>query len=213
MTLIKILVMKTNFTLIICLLIINSLSGQRCSQPLNLSVSNITATSASLHWTAGNVGGYPTNGYLVQYGIKGFTYGTGKTVLSPGLGITISGLSSNTAYDFYVRKRCLFPDFGTYYTYSQISGPKTFTTNKSSVKLFNLSGVRLHPNPTRDLLEISAADSINEIRIYSISGEEMYRKKINELYLKVDLSGFKAGLYIVHVYTGKGTGVYKIVKE
>lgn len=48
--------------------------------------------------------------YEVQYGAEGFTLGTGTTLTSTTNGITITGLTSSTSYDVYVRKICSVGD-------------------------------------------------------------------------------------------------------
>ena len=74
-----------------------------CPKPTNLTASNITTTSLDLNWvengTAGN--------WVVEYGLSGFTQGTGTAVQVQGTpGTTITGLSASTTYDFYVRADC-----------------------------------------------------------------------------------------------------------
>ena len=74
-----------------------------CPKPTNLTVSNLTTTSLDLNWvengTAGN--------WVVEYGLSGFTQGTGTAVQVQGTpGTTITGLSASTTYDFYVRADC-----------------------------------------------------------------------------------------------------------
>ncbi|MBK0404491.1 fibronectin type III domain-containing protein [Adhaeribacter sp. BT258] len=95
---------------------------QTCNAPTGLSATNITATSADLNFTASTTGAAGT--YTIEYGPSGFTPGTG-TVIS---GVTtsprnVSGLSPNTAYQFYVTKNC-----GGTVGNSTTTGPVAFTT-------------------------------------------------------------------------------------
>ncbi len=95
-----------------------------CAAATALAESTLTSTSATLTWTgAGN--------YIVEYGAAGFTPGTGATA---GVGGTIatstattpyvlSGLTSTTTYDVYVRQVCAVGGF-----YSANSTKDTFTT-------------------------------------------------------------------------------------
>ena len=73
-----------------------------CSIPTALSSSNLTTDSASLSWTE--------NGTAVQweisYGSAGFTPGTGTQVVANANPFNLTGLTSNTAYDWYVRAIC-----------------------------------------------------------------------------------------------------------
>ena len=97
-----------------------------CALPTNLSVGNLTTTSATLNFAAGS--GTPT-GYVVQYGPTGFnpaqpSSGTNAytTVNTTSLAVPVAGLSASTTYQFYVTKSC-----GGGQT-SQTAGPFTFRT-------------------------------------------------------------------------------------
>ena len=87
-----------------------------CPAPTTLTATNVTTSSADLGWTAS-----ATN-YDIEYGPAGFTQGTGTTVLAVSNPYTLSGLTSNTAYGYYVRGNCP----GS--LVSPWAGPKTFTT-------------------------------------------------------------------------------------
>lgn len=73
----------------------------------------------------------PTGSYVIEYGLTGFTPGTGASA-GGGTGIVntsasvngISGLQSNTTYDVYLRKQCP----GNPVTFSPNSAPVTVTT-------------------------------------------------------------------------------------
>jgi hypothetical protein len=95
-----------------------------CSTATGLAAATITSGGATLSWTG-------TGNYIVEYGAAGFTPGTGATA---GVGGTIasstastsyvlSGLTSNTIFDVYVRQVC--PSGGLY---SANSTKVTFTT-------------------------------------------------------------------------------------
>jgi hypothetical protein len=70
-----------------------------CSRPTGLSM---TPTNPTLSWT--NSTGTNTN-CEIQYGVQGFTLGTGTTVALTGYYYSFI-LNNNTAYDFYVRSYC-----------------------------------------------------------------------------------------------------------
>ena len=74
-----------------------------CPKPTGLTASNITTTSIDLSW---NENGSASN-WVVEYGLTGFTQGTGTTVQVQGTpGTTITGLNTSTTYDFYVQADC-----------------------------------------------------------------------------------------------------------
>lgn len=71
-----------------------------CPAPTNLSAANISADSVLLSW-GGNA-----STYRIQYGITGFTLGTGTQVTSTSDSFELTGLLPNTSYSFYVRSIC-----------------------------------------------------------------------------------------------------------
>jgi hypothetical protein len=89
-----------------------------CVPPTTLTATNLTATGASLGWT---VLGTET-AWDIEYGVSGFTQGTGTTVNATTNPYALSGLSANTAYQFYVRANCGGGSTSTW------AGPFTFTT-------------------------------------------------------------------------------------
>ena len=89
-----------------------------CPAPTNLGSFNITATSAQIYWTGSGSG----IGYTIEYGPSGFIPGTGLTIPSANDTATLSGLISNTSYDFYVQDSCGATLLST------VSGPSSFST-------------------------------------------------------------------------------------
>lgn len=90
-----------------------------CEKVTNVEAFNITDSSAFISFDL-NLSSVE---YEIEYGLSGFTVGSGTKVISNG-GIDIDGLSQNTAYDVYVRGLC-GDDFSEY---SEIL---TFTTQSS----------------------------------------------------------------------------------
>lgn len=99
-----------------------------CFAPLNPNVTALTAATADLSWTA-SAG---TTNFEVQYGAPGFTAGSG-TAAPPVTGATtttLSGLTANTNYEYYVRANCGSGSFSAW------SGPVAFKTSCAAVTSF-----------------------------------------------------------------------------
>lgn len=81
-----------------------SYTAPSCAPVTALTTSNLTSTSIDLSWT--------TNGtetiWNIEYGTSGFTLGTGTPVLDDDgtLGESLTLLTPNTAYEFYVQADC-----------------------------------------------------------------------------------------------------------
>jgi len=97
-----------------------------CLPPNTLNASAITTTSATLGWTAGGT----ETLWNLEWGIAGFTQGTGTMV--SGLtanSYNLSGLTASTSYSFYVQADC-----GG--TTSSWAGPFSFTTLCNNINTF-----------------------------------------------------------------------------
>ncbi|TNE28891.1 MAG: PKD domain-containing protein [Bacteroidetes bacterium] len=73
----------------------------QCPAPSGLTTTPVSVSAIQLSWTAG--GGVSTQ---IEYGPQGFSPGSGTLVNAPNNPFIVTGLSANTAYDFYVRDSC-----------------------------------------------------------------------------------------------------------
>ena len=87
-----------------------------CASPNGVETSLITENSAQVSFT-----GAGTN-YSIQYGVAGFTIGTGTIYNSISTPYVIAGINSETNYSFYIKKSCTSLDESLW------AGPFNFTT-------------------------------------------------------------------------------------
>lgn len=73
----------------------------QCPAPSGLTTLPVGVNSIQLSWTAGGGGSAQ-----IEYGPPGFSPGSGTMVNAPTNPFIVTGLSANTAYDFYVRDSC-----------------------------------------------------------------------------------------------------------
>ena len=78
-----------------------------CQSPFHLMASNLTATTAVLSWTERNT----ANEWQIEYGPHGFVLGTGTRIAVSANPYTLTGLSSSSSYDYYVRSACDVNEF------------------------------------------------------------------------------------------------------
>lgn len=95
-----------------------------CKEPVDLKLVKSGPDSAIVKWE--NAMDPVSGACEIQYGLTGFTLGTGTTVTAIGSLGTLTNLSSFANYDFYVRSKC-----GT--QYSNWSDRGTFKTKCSGV--------------------------------------------------------------------------------
>ena len=102
-----------------------------CEVPFNISLTDISTDSVILNWTE------VTNQVSVEieYGISGFTLGSGTSINSAGSSYLIENMASNTDYDIYFKTICdseesEFSDVVTFTTLCETiySGDLTFST-------------------------------------------------------------------------------------
>ena len=114
-----------------------------CLDPYGLSASNGTSSSIDVSWT----GGPNAASYNVEYGVTGYTQGSGTTSTASTSTTTITGLTAYTVYDFYVQSDCGTNGTSSWagpISYSTCPGGapylETFDANPASQALTNATG-------------------------------------------------------------------------
>ncbi len=88
-----------------------------CAKPADLALASVWLDQASITWTPGGA-----SDFNIEYGVSGFTLGSGTQINSTTPAATLTGLSANTGYDVYVRDSCGAGDVSTWV------GPLRFKT-------------------------------------------------------------------------------------
>ena len=73
-----------------------------CPNPSDLQANNITANAVDLSWVVGN----SETSWELEYGLAGFTQGTGTVLQVSSNPYVLSGLDSGASYEVYVRANC-----------------------------------------------------------------------------------------------------------
>lgn len=75
------------------------------------------------------------------------------------------------------------------------------STEDVGIGNYNLSDIKVYPNPATDLLTISSENgsNIQNVKIYDLQGKLI--KNVQSDYSKIDLSQIKSGLYIIQITT------------
>lgn len=93
-----------------------------------------------------------------------------------------------------------------------------FTTNCGSFLAVNDSKnskieIIASPNPVKDFIQVKSKDKIQNIKIYDAQGRALYSENFNQDLIRIDLSGFSDGMYILKIKTEKTEVSKKIIKE
>lgn len=70
-----------------------------------------------------------------------------------------------------------------------------------------------YPNPVNNNLTLSAQKEINNVSVYNMVGQEVFRNVPNAMTEVVDMSSLQAGAYFVKVTIGNATKTIKVIKN
>ena len=119
----------------------------QCAKPTNVSASAVTFESATISWNDNNA-----SSYTVEFGLSGFTIGSGTTSNTNENSIVLSGLTANTSYDVYIKSNCsstntsMYTNTFTVTTAAPLVVPQ-FMPNLSELNLFTGDLENLTPSP------------------------------------------------------------------
>ncbi len=185
-----------------------------CTNVTNLSVNNITETSANLKWTIGSA---------VTKRIRYREEGSETwTPLNTGVNAThrnITGLNSSTTYEWQVKTLCSSTDITAWSELNQ------FTTSAPAARMETIagegiSGFSVYPNPGTGMFTVTANFDNEEavgITVTDMLGREIYStpKSITagENTFTVDLTNQSAGIYFLKITSASGTLTQKMIVQ
>ncbi len=183
-----------------------------CPPPSNPSASGITASQATLNWTSatsGNKIDYKESNSSTWIEASSFAYNP----------YTLSGLTSNTTYDWRVASICWGAGFSSYINgqfttlppmrrenneikYNSSSVQNKNESNKIDVeKESNSNEMKIFPSPVKKILNISLRNQKSnsiKIEIRSLDGKLVYSKLTTEKsLLTIDCEKFVNGIYTI----------------
>ncbi len=80
-----------------------------CNTPTNLDLIAVTSSTITIGWSENN-----ETAWEIEYGLSGFTIGTGTVIQTSQSNYEITGLQSSTTYEIYVRANCGVDGFSDY---------------------------------------------------------------------------------------------------
>ena len=79
-----------------------------------------------------------------------------------------------------------------------------------SAEDMELTDVKLFPNPAFNNVMIQSGDNILEVRIFDVTGKQVYSELVNNTEVKVTLENLQSGIYFVTIYTQQAIEVKKL---
>jgi hypothetical protein len=64
-----------------------------------------------------------------------------------------------------------------------------------------LQQISIYPNPAISIINIESINNIDEIRIFDIQSRVVFSETINSKTMKINISNFSTGVYIIEVVT------------
>jgi len=112
-----------------------------------------------------------------------------------------------------------YPSVGGYYKFSTNIGAQTYFSNEIYFSLSSINEVNknslIMPNPATDNLTIQIAAPYRGIMIsiYNVEGKQLINQKLIVENNQFDISSLSKGIYFLKIFTDKGIGMKKFIKE
>lgn len=116
----------------------------------------------------------------------------------------INGANRNDIVQFVISS-----DLGTVY-YDNLYLHKNTVLGTSN---FEISNVRLYPNPVTNVLNIEAALNIEKVSVYNLLGQEVISQTPNSELVVLNVASLKVGIYVVKTTIDGKVSSKKFVKE
>jgi hypothetical protein len=91
-------------------------------------------------------------------------------------------------------------------------GSVTVTAITQSSKKVLIDDFKIYPNPVSNRVSVSAAESIDNMRIYDLSGRLVKQASPRKAAFSVDVSGLSKGVYLVKLNAGDREATTKMIK-
>ncbi len=171
-------------------------SGTSCSAPTGLTASAITATGATVSWTA--VSG--ATSYDVDYKLTSSSTWTSAATATTATSVSISGLTASSTYDWRVRTNCA-------------GGSSTYATAQFATTAASNCATAFEPNDKPAQAATISAGVTNTAAISSATDVDYYKVTIaarsNVVYSLIGPSGVNFDIAIYNTsrnLIGSGTG-------
>lgn len=102
------------------------------------------------------------------------------------------------------------PSTGTSETINVNISPNDPTASIDKLEKYDFS---FGPNPTEDLIYLSASKNIDNVEIFTLVGQKSLSTDLRTSKGTLDISNLSRGIYIMNVAIDKNIGTYKLIKQ
>ncbi|HUM45331.1 MAG TPA: PQQ-dependent sugar dehydrogenase [Chitinophagales bacterium] len=171
--------------------------NNNCGPVTNLTITNITSTSATVSWTASGA-----TSYKVIYK----TGGVKNTLNTTGTSVNLTGLTPNKTYTVKVQNKCpgVPGNFAT--TTTLITPPQKLAENAA------METPLIYPNPGDGIFIISHTSGWETLQLMDATGRILKEMNIDgKEKVALDLHSFAAGMYLVVIKNESRSITQKLV--
>jgi endo-1,4-beta-D-glucanase Y len=86
-------------------------------------------------------------------------------------------------------------------------------TTGLSVNDNTITNLKSSPNPVSDIYSISNTETIDNVEVYNILGQNVFNKKNNTNIVNIDFSNFNEGVYLVKTYSENKVNTARVIKK
>lgn len=100
------------------------------------------------------------------------------------------------------------------YEYGETEDYMLLVNNTASTNGLDLVNLKIYPNPTKDLLNITYKESISELSIFDLQGRQIMNTKVNDSQVSISTAELSSGTYLLKVVNqNKEFSIVKVVKN
>ena len=182
-----------------------TVNPDQCQPVTGIAVTDVTASSAVVSWTAAQ----NTTGYTVQWGVGNWTsLNDAETATVTTNTYTINNLDENTQYSLFVVNNC------TQTIASTDNQRVTFTTTEGvGIADVENGSFVLSPNPasTSVTLSLNGFNGAVKVEMVDMNGRVSGNWTVTDGQLTINLAGYAQGAYFVRVTGEQQTAVRKLI--
>ncbi|MFP9115583.1 T9SS type A sorting domain-containing protein [Flavobacterium sp. RHBU_3] len=176
-----------------------------CGVPSDVSVTDITQTTATLNWAEPTEGNSPVVVYFYGFGTADTPPATQSA--SNGFTAALTDLLPNTTYYLYTGTLC-GPMFSEWVVTEFTTPAETSSVKNDSFKTLTVS-----PNPATDNVVVKNDSGIDSLALYNITGQIVKQQNVNANTASLNTSDLAAGIYVLSVTNGGQSQRVKLIKK
>lgn len=136
-------------------------------------------------------------------------------------GSSTTGKTSKSTAETPLPLSTVLVDGVTYYASQTINGIESKERLAVTAKLngslstpdFEFADFQFYPNPVKHILTVTNKSVIEYVQIFSVSGQSVLSKKVNNTHVEIDLANLSKGMYILNVKSDGKEKAMKFIKE